>query len=350
MAKDYYATLDVKRDADEKEIKKAYRKLARQYHPDINPDNKGAEAKFKEINEAYQVLSDAEKRKLYDQWGENFDKIPPGYQGPPPGSGGGQRGSGFSGGFPNDFGGINIEDLLHQQASQTGGGRGGAQTGGFDPRESGDIGGIFGEIFGGRGRGGGGRGRRGPQVGQDIEQPVEITLGESIKGAQRRFQFRIVNPESGEEEARDVTVKIPAGVRDGARVRVAGRGASGQNGGPSGDLFLLIKVGTHPFWTREGDNLRCEVPVTFSEAALGANIEVPTWNGSVTLRIPAGTQSGQTFRLSGRGVPRKEGAGDEFVRVKVTTPKDLSPRESELVQELAALRSDNPRGALRSEV
>ena len=351
MAKDFYKTLGVARDVDEKAIKSAYRKLAREFHPDVNPNNPGAEAKFKEISEAFQVLSDADKRKLYDQWGEDFDKIPPGYTGGPGPSagrgysGGGYPGAGGQGGFG---GGIDMEELLRQaQQAQAGrGGSGGAAPGGFGGNQ-GDGGNLFSELFGNfRGGGAGGGARRGPQKGGDVEQPVEVSFAESVRGTQRRLNL-IIRSDDGREEKRDVTVKIPAGVSSGTRVKVSGKGASSSSGGANGDMFLKVNVRTDPFWKRDGNNLKIEVPVSFAEATLGAQIPVPTMDGTVTLKIPAGTQNGQTFRLSGRGIAPKSGAaGDELVTIKVTVPRDLSEREIELIEELRALRPDDVRSHL----
>ena len=355
MAKDFYKTLGVSRDADEKAIKSAYRKLAREFHPDVNPNNPGAESKFKEISEAFQVLSDADKRKLYDQWGEDFDKIPPGYTGGPgPSAGGGfggypgaSRGGGYQGGGSGFGGGIDMEELLRQaqQAQAARGGQGG-MPGGFGGQSAGgDSGNLFSELFGNF-RGGGGGARRGPQKGGDVEQPVDISFAESVKGTQRRLNL-IIRSDDGREEKRDVTVKIPAGVSSGTRVKVSGKGASSASGGANGDLYLLVNVRADPFWKRDGNNLRIEVPVSFAEAALGAQIPVPTMDGTVTLKIPAGTQSGQTFRLSGRGIAPKSGqAGDELVTVKVSVPRDLNERETELIEELRALRPDDVRSNL----
>jgi DnaJ-class molecular chaperone len=357
MARDYYQILGVDRKADEKEIKRAYRKLARQYHPDINPNDKSAEAKFKEVNEAFQVLSDKEKRGLYDQFGADYDKVQAG-----------PAGSSYT--RDTTFNGVNMEDFFNKtQRGGTAGSRG--QT--IDPSEFGDL---FDNLFSGarstgsatggrtQERGGfnfgGFRGRtRGPQKGQDIEQPLEISLAESIRGTQRSLQLTISDPNTGRSEQRNVTVKIPAGVKEGARVRVANQGASGNGGGQNGDLYLIIGITPHPFWKREGNDLHCEVPVSFVEAALGATIDVPTINGRVQMRIPAGTQSGQTFRLSGRGVPYlsksnngngDKTAGDQYVKVKVAVPKNLSPREQELIQELSRQRNENARQDLPSNL
>lgn len=347
MAKDYYKILGVERKADEKDIKKAYRKLARQYHPDINPNDKSAEARFKEINEAYQVLSDKEKRELFDQFGPDFDKVQTGAPS-------GHAASGYPGGV--DFDASSLEDLINQ-SRRARGETSRARRGAADPSELGDV---FESFFGGfrgkqapNGRGvniGGRQKANGPEKGQDVEQPLEISLPESIKGTQRTLQLTITTPETGQSEMRNVTVKIPAGVNEGTRVRVASQGASSSSSGPNGDLFLKIHIAPHAFWKRENDDLHCEVPVTFSEAALGATIDVPTISGRVQMKIPAGTQSGQTFRLSGRGSPKaaKNGsdaktAGDQYVKVKIAVPKNLAPREEELIGELSRLRDQNVR-------
>ncbi len=350
MAKDFYQVLGVARDADEKAIKSAYRKLARKFHPDVNPNNPDAEAKFKEISSAHEVLADPEKRKLYDQFGENFDKVPPGYEQYAAQGGnpfGGQANSG--GGMP---GGMNLEDLLQQAQRSQGGGGGGGGTrvdfGGAAPGGGmGGIGDLFGEMFSGRG----GSRTRGPQKGGDVEHPIEISFAESVKGTQRRLNLKIQG-DDGREETRDVTVKIPALINDGATVKVAGRGASSRGGGPNGDLFLRVRVAPDPFWKRDGLNIRVEVPVAFAEAALGATIKVPTVNGEVNLKLPAGTQGGQTFRLSGRGLKNETTgqSGDQYVSVQIAVPKNLSNREEELVKELAAQRTEDVRAKLPQNI
>jgi len=338
MAKDFYQVLGIARDADEKAIKGAYRKLARKFHPDVNPNNPDAEAKFKEISSAHEVLADPEKRKLYDQYGENFDKIPPGYE-----QHAGSGGSPFGG---QSYGGaqFNLEELL-QQAQRGQGGQtrvdfGGQPGGGAGV---GGVGGLFGEMFGGRGNGR----ARGPQKGNDVEHSLEISFAESVKGTQRRLNLKIQG-DDGREESRDVTVKIPALIGDGASVKVAGRGASSRTNGPNGDLFLRVRVTPDPFWKRDGMNIRVEVPVSFSEAALGATIKVPTTGGEVNLKIPAGTQGGQTFRLSGRGLKNETTgqSGDQYVSVQIAVPKGLSSREEELIKELGTQRSEDVRGKL----
>jgi len=337
MAKDYYKILGIDRNADEKAIKKAYRKLARELHPDVNKGPQ-AEARFKEMNEAYQTLSDKDKRALYDQFGADYDKVQAGGGYGPPGAGGATA----------DF-----RDIFNQ--TRRGGGQGHPHE--VDPADLGDVfENLFGGFRGGRpqapqpGRGAaggfnfrGGARPRGPQKGRDAEQPIEISLAESIQGTQRSLQLTIRDP-AGDQQ-RNVTVKIPAGVKEGARVRASAQGGPGENGGPNGDLYLKIHILPHPFWKREGDDLHIEVPITFAEAALGDTITVPTINGEVQLKIPAGTQSAQTFRLSGRGVPhlKGDGAGDQYVKVKVAVPKNLGPKEEELIRELSRLRDQNVR-------
>ena len=344
MAKDYYQILGVERKADEKEIKKAYRKLARQLHPDRNPNDKGAEAKFKEVSEAYQTLSDKEKRQMFDQFGSDYDKV---------------RQSGYAAGrhasaasYPGAGGaGVDFGDLFNQSRR----GRGGAEA-----AEGPEVGDLFENLFSGfRGSNGreqagsrsggfniGARAKpRGPHKGDDVEHPLEISLPESILGTQRSLQLAIRDAATGGTDVRNVTVKIPAGVREGARVRAANQGAPGTNGGVGGDLYLKISIQPHSFWKREGDDLHCEVPITFAEAAMGATINVPGLNGEVQMKIPAGTQSGQTFRLSGRGVLHVKGggSGDQYVKVKVAVPKNLGPKEEELIRELSRLRDQNVR-------
>ena len=377
MAKDYYQILGVARDTDAKEIKKAYRKLARQFHPDINPNSKEAEAKFKEINQAYQVLSDEEKRKFYDQFGDDYERVKAakdaGYDvGNMGGAGGNYTGYGGAGGPGPNFGNVNLEDLFGQAARGTRGGpKGGPTAGGNfgnvhfessgDPGEFGDL---FESIFGGKrkekdfrdapsaGQKSGfnfGK-KRGPQRGNDVTHPLDISLAESIQGTQRTLAL-VTRDETGAPQNRSVTVKIPPGVRENANVRVAGKGGPGLSGGGSGDLFLKIHITPHRFWKREGDDLHCEVPITFAEAAIGAQIEVPTINGAVQMKIPAGTQSGTTFRLSGRGVSRaKGGAGDQFVKVKIAVPKNLGSQEEELIKELSRLQGQNVRLDLPSSL
>jgi curved DNA-binding protein len=328
--KDYYKVLGVPKSATEKEIKQAYRKLARKYHPDVNPGDRGAESRFKDIGEAYDVLSDPEKRARYDQLGANWQQYErfararagaPGgvrfeYEGP-----GAERFAGFSDFFKIFFGGgLDWDDLFG----------GGAGKG-------------FGAPFEEVSEFGGARGFSRPPTakGRDLTAPIEIALEESYRGITKQIS---IQPDSGAPPER-IEVRIPPGVRDGSRVRVAGKGAPGRRGGARGDLYLEVKLRSHPLYRREGDDLHCEVPVTLTEAALGAEIEVPTFSGKTRIKIPAGSQSGSMLRLRGKGMPRLkgEGAGDLIVKLKVVVPTELSERERNLLEELRRLRSENPR-------
>ncbi|HEY3282945.1 MAG TPA: molecular chaperone DnaJ [Armatimonadota bacterium] len=375
MAKDFYSVLGVGRGASEKEIKQAYRKLARKYHPDVNPNKKEAEERFKEVSEAYEVLSDAEKRRSYDQFGEHWKSGGM----PPPGAGG-------PGGF--------TYQTYNPQAGDFGAGGG--------------LGDIFETLFGGAAGGGtttrGQPRQRAPKAapGEDIQEEIFINLEDAYKGAVRSINLELPEtcgkcegsgekPGSGKKQCpkckgtgkgrslggllgmpcdecdgtgqvsaeacpncngrgrvmrqRRIEVKIPPGVDTGSKIRLAGEGLPGAHGGPRGNLYLIVNVRPHPVFERKGDDLTAEVPVTFPEAALGAEIQVPTVKGRGSMKIPPGTQSGQAFRLSGQGMPRLKGGGfgDEFVRVKVVVPRNLQDRERELVTELAALRPENPR-------
>ena len=308
--KDYYKILGVKRNAEEKEIKKAYRKLARQHHPDVNPGNKAAEERFKDINEAHEVLSDPEKRRKYDQLGSNWQQW--------------QRRGGDATGFD-----------WSQWVS-------GAQPGGGGVRveysDLGDLGNLFGggdfsdffqNIFGG----GGTPQARPRRRGQDYAQPVEITLEEAYQGTARMIQ----------KDGRRLEVKIPPGVRTGSKVRMAGEGSPGVTGGASGDLYLEIVVLPHSVFERQGDDLHCEILVSLYSVVLGGEVRVPTPGGDVLLNIPPETQSGRTFRLRGKGMPNlrnPEKRGDLYAKLRVQTPQELNEREKELFRELASLRQD----------
>jgi molecular chaperone DnaJ len=352
--KDYYKTLGVPSTATAKEITSAYRKLAKKHHPDTNP---GGDELFKEISAAYDVLGDADKRKEYDEVRT---------MGPAAGGFGG-------GGFPGGFGGA-----------------GGGGT--FRVEDTGDFGDLFGGLFG-RGRRGA---QAGPQRGSDVETELHLTFEDAIRGVttsvnlttdarchtcsgsgsapgtrpdtcprcggtgslqdnQGMFSLSQICPQcsgrgtivthpcptcsgSGvEHRNRSVKVRLPAGVEDGARIRVKGRGAAGRGGGPSGDLYVIARVGRHSVFGRRGRNLTLAVPVGFAEAALGTTLTVPTLDGSVTLRVPAGTPSGRTFRVKGRGVPggKKSATGDLLVTVEVAVPSELSDEQRAAVEELA---------------
>ncbi|GAC1697098.1 MAG: J domain-containing protein [Candidatus Limnocylindrales bacterium] len=313
--KDYYKTLGVPKTATAEEIKKAYRKLARQYHPDVNKKPE-AEKRFKELNEANEVLADPEKRKRYDQLGPDWARY--------------ASGSGFPGG--NGAGGNGRTQWTYA------GTPGGANPFGEDAGFSDFFRTIFGEGFESQPR----RGARSrARAGGDAEHLVEVSLPEACNGAGRTLELRA---EDG--KTRTLEVRIPAGVRDGQRIRLAGQGGPGQGGGPNGDLYLKVSVRPHPFFTRDGDDLRAELPVALHEALLGAEVTVPTLKGRVSLRIPPETQNGRTIRLAGQGLPRAGGgSGDLFVTVKVVLPTKLTERERELAAVFAE-RGDDVRSHL----
>jgi len=315
--KDYYETLGVGRTATADEIRKAYRKLARKYHPDINPGDKAAEEKFKEISVAYEVVGDPEKRKLYDEFGE----------------------PGLSSGFDPE------KARAYQQWQQQS-----AQTGGSYTFESGDPNDFFGyggfeELFGRRGRARSNAAFRG----DDIETSMDVDFLDAVKGLQAGLSLRRPVPCdrcSGTGKVSDkpcpacggtgqvlrtetVRVNIPPGAETGKRIRVPGKGGSGIRGGPAGDLYIVPRVREHDLFTREGNNLMMELPITIGEALRGTTIEIPTPTGSVKVKIPAGAQSGQRLRVKGKGVSAhgKNAAGDLYLRLMIKTPKDDIPKE-----------------------
>ena len=305
--KDYYKILGVSRDASEKDIKAAYRKLARKYHPDMNRGDAKAEARFKEINEANEVLSDPEKRKRYDTLGANWKAYG---SGQPPGWPGGGAGQGRVRVDVQDFGGRGFSDFFETFFGASGGGQG------IDVEE----------LLRGAQRG------RGPARGDDVEYEVEVSLEEVLRGTTRSLSLG----EGG--QTRKVEVKIPAGIRDGARLRVAGEGPQGPGGGPRGDLYLRIRVQPHPNFTRDGDDLQVAVSVPLSTAVLGGEVTVPTLDGPLGIKVPAGTPMGRVFRLRGHGLPRQgEGRGDVLAQLSVSLPHNLTERERQLFEELRTL-------------
>jgi curved DNA-binding protein len=307
--KDYYAVLGIPKTASEKEIRQAYRKLARELHPDLNPNNKPAERRFKDVNEAYEVLSDPEKRRKYDQLGSNWNAP----------------------NFEDLFGGPTgrrttrtvtaeeIEDLL------------GRRGGGSSPFSD-----FFDTFFGG-GRRSATTGTTSTRQGRDTEQPVEVTLEEAFQGTTRLLQ--LTDDRTG--KTRRLEVRIPPGVTDGSRVRIAGQGGAGALSGPSGDLYLVVRVIPSPVFAREGEDLRVRVPVALTTAVLGGEIQVPTPKGNkLALRVPPETQNGRVFRLRGQGMPRLGNPterGDMLAEVQVQLPQALTPRQRELFAELAKL-------------
>ncbi|MEU0797337.1 J domain-containing protein [Amycolatopsis sp. NPDC005961] len=302
MARDFYAALGVGRDAGTEEIQRAYRKLARENHPDVNKDPK-AEERFKEVSEAYQVLSDPEQRRKYDRFGEDFRQVPDDWE-QRVGAGAGPRGrrvrsttTGGGGGFEG-FEGIDIEDLL----------------GGF--------------FTGSRGRGG-------PVPGADQEAELELTVEEAYRGGRRHLNI-------GGDREYDVT--IPPGVLDGQRIRLAGQGGQGSGNAAPGDLFLVVRIRPDRRYRLEGRDIHVELPVTASEAALGATVPVTTPGGEVKARVVAGSSSGRRLRLRGEGMPNRKGKpGDLYAEVKIMVPKRPNKRERELFEELAAVSDFDPR-------
>ncbi len=325
--KDYYQTLGVTKTASDKEVKQAYRKLARKHHPDVNPGDKTAEARFKEINEAYEVLGDPEKRRKYDELGANWRMYEQAQQ----------QGQGFPGGSP--FGGAGGAWNINM-----GGPGGGYRT--MTEEEMHDLFGnedpfsdFFRTFFGGGGpREATGRGRQGrvprTQKGRDIEHEVELTLEEAYHGATRRISIK----QGG--HARSVDVRIPVGVKDGSRVRAAGEGESGANGGASGDLYLRVRIRPHAVFERKGTDLHTNVAVPVTTAVLGGEAQVPTITGSVRLKIPETTQSGQVFRLKGHGMPavgKPDDRGDLYATVDVQLPRSLTKEQREHYEALQRL-------------
>jgi molecular chaperone DnaJ len=312
--KDFYKVLGVSKDVSEADLKKKYRKLARQYHPDSNPGDKSAEAKFKEISEAHAVLADPEQRREYDQLramgsGARFTS----------------GGRGQSGGFEDVFGGM---------FGQGGGPRASAPQGGFDD--------IFGGLFGGGGFGqtsGGFRGAGGPTKGRDISATTTLDFVSAINGDTVKLQGPGGKP---------LTVKIPAGVADGQKIRLKGKGEPSIDGGAAGDLTITVSVRKHPVFERDGNNLRVDVPVTFAEATLGGTIEVPTLGGApVKLKVAPGTPSGRVLRVKGRGVQTTSGVGDLLATIQVVVPGNLSAEATKHLNALAkALPDENPRDDL----
>ena len=313
--KDYYSILGVSKTASPEEIKQAFRRLARKYHPDVNPGNKQAEAKFKEVNEAYEVLSDPDKRKKYDQFGQYWKQAGEGF----PGGGVGVDMGGFDfsqyGSF-NDFlnelfGGAGPRSSRQTYSYRTSTGRPGG-FGGFN-----DFG--FQDVGAGAGAGAG--------TTQDSEATISLTFAEAFAGVQKRFSL-------GNET---IDVRIPAGAKPGTRLRVRGKGQINPMTQQRGDLYLKVELQPHSFFQIEGDNLVCEVPITPDEATLGASIDVPTPDGNVNVKLPAGVRSGQSLRLRGKGWPLpKGGRGDQMVKVAIAPPKELSQQEREYYEKIRA--------------
>jgi molecular chaperone DnaJ len=380
---DYYETLGVPRKADADEIRRAYKKLARKYHPDVNPGDKAAEERFKNVQEAFDVLGDNKKRQMYDQFGFYSEG---GFNQPP--QGGGQPGAGF------DFSGFDFSDFSGG-AGAGGGGRRAESGGGFRD--------IFSQFFGR----GGGQAEAQAERGGDLEYVMNIDFWQAIKGTQARvnitryeqcatchgtgsagggevtcpqckgtghvsqmagaMRFNLSCPRCGGSgklrnscptcggdgrvtHTESVEIRIPPGARDGSRLRVPGKGNAGTMGAPPGDLYITTKVEPHAFFRREGDDIEITVPVTIAEAALGARIEVPTIDGRAQLKIPQGTANGQKFRLREKGVPRGGQRGDQIVEVSLVAPDPRDERTRALLKQLADLQQEDPRAEMWSKV
>jgi DnaJ-class molecular chaperone len=309
--RDLYGVLGVARDADEETLRKAYRSLARRHHPDVNPGDEAAEERFKAISEAYAVLSDPEKRRNYDEFGEialaaGFDA---------------EKARAAREAFGRRFGG---------------GGAGGSPFEGFGERgagfQYGDLDDLFSDLFARRGWGEGPRERRGA----DLEAELELDFVDAALGGERRLSFTRPTADGGQRQE-TVTVRIPPGVAEGGRIRLPGRGGEGRDGGKPGDLYARIRIRPHPYFRREGRDLHLDLPVTLREAVLGAKVPVPTLDGRVTLTIPPGTDSGTVLRLRGKGVPSPAGAapGDLYATVQIRVPKGLPPEAVAKLEELA---------------
>ncbi len=317
--KDYYAILAVSKDASSEEIKKAYRKLARQYHPDVNPGNAVAEARFKEINEANEVLSDPEKRQKYDQFGQYWRQ-------PAARGGAGTDFDSFEFGQYASFDEF-INELLGRFAGES-------QQRTYSSRTApSGAGGFrnFEDMFSGSGR------QSQPTM-PDLEATLSLSLSEAFHGVQKRLQL----------DGEVLDVRIPPGAKPGTRVRLRGKGRPNPRTNQRSDLYLIIQVQPHPFFQSEGDDLLCELPIAPDEAVLGGQISVPTPDGSVTMTIPPGVHSGQSLRLRGKGWPKsKGGRGDQLVKLQIVPPKELSSAERESYEKIRALRSFDPRSHLK---
>jgi len=319
--KDYYQLLGVSKTASQDELSKAFKKMARKYHPDLNPDNAEAEKKFKEINEAYEVLKDQEKRKLYDslgpnwQHGQNFQ--------PPPGfdssrfrtyTSGGPQFEGGLGGFSDFFETIFGGQFRGEQGFQQD-----PFSGGFGPRQA--------------------RGR-------DVEVGMELSLEDAFSGGSRTisFQEQVLGPDGmPRTETKSLQVNVPAGIKNGSRIRLAGQGSPGMRGGHNGDLYLKIKIAAHPAFKLEGNSIVYDLPLAPWEAALGTKVRVPTLSGAVEMNIPPGTSSGQKLRLRGKGLGKGADQGDQLIRVMIAVPKYLSDQERDLWDQLAQTSTFHPR-------
>ncbi|MEL7034096.1 MAG: J domain-containing protein [Cyanobacteria bacterium J06592_8] len=319
--KDYYAVLGIDKNANPDEIKKAYRRLARQYHPDLNPGNQEAEQRFKDINEAHEILSDPDKRRKYDQFGQYWRQA-------------GEGGVG-AGGFDFDFSQYgDFDDFINELLGRFGGMGGGSRqtyyrtsspTGSSIPNDP------FTDFFSSGGYTGSQK--------RDFEAGITLTFSEAFQGVQKQFKL----------DDETIKVRIPSGVKPGMRIRVKGKGGVNPATQQRGDLYLIVELQSHPFFQFDGDNIVCEVPIRPDEAILGSQIQVPTPDGMVTVKIPAGVDSGQSLRLRGKGwVSRSGERSDQIVKLKVVTPKNMATQEQELYEKISQVSQYNPRKNLEN--
>jgi DnaJ-class molecular chaperone len=324
MAKDHYDTLGVSRTASADEIQKAYRKLARKYHPDMNPDDATAKKKFQEVQSAFEVLSDPDKRKRYDQFGSDFEAAGAGR------GGGGWRYTTSGGPQGQQFNFDDLSDLF-------GGGGGGA--GGFE-----GGGGGFADLFKQFGRGRGGRRTAGaPTRGNDLRHEITVPFATAVLGGEAA-----VSVQRADGNIETINIKIPAGIDDGKKIRLRGQGEPGTDGAPAGDILLTIRVSPHPYFRRTGNRLDVRVPVTLAEAAMGATVDVPTPHGTISLKIPPNTSSGKRLRAKGQGVkPANQPAGDLYAEIQIVLPENLKEEERSQLAEISNRYTQHPRAELR---
>jgi DnaJ-class molecular chaperone len=322
MAEDYYKTLGIRRDASQAEIQKAYRELARKYHPDLNPDDKAAKQKFQQIQAAFDVLGDAEKREMYDRYGSSFETW---------GAGGPQGAHPWSGGFGGGPEGFRVEDIDLSQI--------------FGERPGEPAGSPLGDIFSQFRRSTGGRSRKAARSrrGDDITHEVQIPFGTAISGGEMQITVR---RKTGKTET--ISVKVPPGIEDGKKIRVRGQGEPGPRRGSPGDILITVRVAPHPCFQRRGSHLLVKVPVTLAEAVLGATVDVPAPRGTVSLRVPPGTSSGTKLRVKGQGAaPRSGPPGDLLAEIQIILPSAIDDEGRKLIRQFGERYAEDPRADLK---
>jgi DnaJ-class molecular chaperone len=320
VAEDYYKTLGVSRNASAAEIQKAYRELARKYHPDLNPDDKTAKEKFQRVQAAFDVLSDSGKRENYDRYGSAFESA----------GGGGPQGQAYQWSYPGGGQGaetVDFSDLFGDR---------------YGPEAAGGFGDIFKQFRRASADGGRAGQRRARSKGRDIEHEIKLPLATAVRGGEVQIEVRRAN---GKQET--IRVKVPPGVEDGKKIRLRGQGEAGQGGSPAGDILIRVRTLPHPHFRRHGKDLEVRVPVTLAEAASGTKVDVPSPNGTITLRIPPGTSSGQRLRIKGQGVaPKGQAPGDLFAEIQIALPDQLDAEDKRALEQIAAKHPQNPRSEL----